>query len=758
MSDWIKSIGEEIACQDLSVELACEFRDCAIRYAEGVVHLLRAFRLPDGHEVIEFELETGRPQRRVYAINRQEAIGVVFRTDGQAPSVFALRGDFPDTPHQNMVPDEFPCCLCVDDRPWQDAKSTYTGSELLYRIRRWFDRAGVGQLHDLGQALDPYFGGALFNVVVPNSMFTGGAGLESETVALRPIEANSNVLMLKAATPENRRASQDLGAILFLNFTVSEADMERLRKAPVNFLGLCRVMESRGLNLSEELSTIIDQWADDTDGDSAFRLNARLGFLIQMPVIHPATKEVHTGKPVGFLCGSTVGEVGIALGRLFKDVSNTGQRSGYTKNITPGGADEAQLEGIEVGMVAVHQEFDETTAASLAGRDSADRRRITMVGAGAVGSMVAEALCREGRFRWTIIDHDLLLPHNLERHTLNQYDVGCLKSKSVADRLNAIRHDAAATAIDANVLMQHGEKDLVNEALCAADIILDASASTVVARSLCDRTAAGRRASVFFNPAGDTAVLMIEDSERKLDLRHIEAQYYRETLNHTQLREHLSQSVEHIPYAGSCRAVTNRMPYTRASLLSSLLAGGLSDGLDKEEASLAVWSVGKNYTVDAFTVPLKEPQCKEIGDWEVCIDPELESKILVMREERLGNETGGVLLGVVDRIAKRIDLVEAWPEPEDSTGKPSEFKRGIKRLIPDIKKACEATLDQIRYVGEWHSHPDGCTTNPSGTDLNQIMWLTDELAMDGCPSLMIIAGDEGLTFLIGKCMKEGEMS
>lgn len=121
-----------------------------------------------------------------------------------------------------------------------------------------------------------------------------------------------------------------------------------------------------------------------------------------------------------------------------------------------------------------------------------------------------------------------------------------------------------------------------------------------------------------------------------------------------------------------------------------------------------------------------------------------------MREDRLNNETGGILLGVIDRIANRIDLVEAWAQPEDSVGKPSEFRRGIKRLIPDIKQACEATLDQIRYVGEWHSHPRGCKTDPSQIDLAQIIWLTDELAVDGCPSLMIIAGDEGLTFLVGK--------
>jgi hypothetical protein len=404
-------------------------------------------------------------------------------------------------------------------------------------------------------------------------------------------------------------------------------------------------------------------------------------------------------------------------------------------------------------MVAVYQEFDQEMATNLAGRDSVDTRRIVMVGAGAVGSMVSEALYREGRFSWTIMDHDVLLPHNLERHTLEKSDIGRFKSKAVLERLNAIRFDPASVTLEADVLNEGELEGEVQTALQSADVILDASASTAVARSLCDRSADGRRASVFFNPAGDTAVLMIEDSERKSDLRHIEAQYYRETLNRPELYKHLSQSVDQIPYSGSCRAVTNRMPYSRASLLSSLLAAGLSEGLDQQEATLSIWSVKDTGSVDAITFQANEPTCHEIGSWKVCIDQELESKILAIREERLGNETGGILLGVIDRIAQRIDLVEAWAQPEDSVGKPTEFRRGIKRLIPDIKQACGATLDQIRYVGEWHSHPRGCKTNPSQTDLAQIIWLTDELAVDGCPSLMIIAGDEGLSFFLGKLHK-----
>ncbi len=50
---------------------------------------------------------------------------------------------------------------------------------------------------------------------------------------------------------------------------------------------------------------------------------------------------------------------------------------------------------------------------------------------------------------------------------------------------------------------------------------------------------------------------------------------------------------------------------------------------------------------------------------------------------------------------------------------------------------------QIRYVGEWHSHPRRASALPSSTDLRQVAWLRHELAGEGLPALMAIAADNG---------------
>jgi len=80
-------------------------------------------------------------------------------------------------------------------------------------------------------------------------------------------------------------------------------------------------------------------------------------------------------------------------------------------------------------------------------------------------------------------------------------------------------------------------------------------------------------------------------------------------------------------------------------------------------------------------------------------------------------ETGGVLLGIIDIAARRIDLVDAWSAPAGSKGSQTKFERGIGGLKDDVMQAIAATLDQVRYVGEWHSHPKGASTAPSRTDI-----------------------------------------
>ena len=87
-------------------------------------------------------------------------------------------------------------------------------------------------------------------------------------------------------------------------------------------------------------------------------------------------------------------------------------------------------------VARAHVEFDRSRAAQLAGRQLGKAKTVVLVGAGAIGSLAAEALVREGvGERWTVIDKDFLLPHNQARHSLTTVSMGWPKAPQLATRL-----------------------------------------------------------------------------------------------------------------------------------------------------------------------------------------------------------------------------------------------------------------------------------------------------------------------------------
>lgn len=64
--------------------------------------------------------------------------------------------------------------------------------------------------------------------------------------------------------------------------------------------------------------------------------------------------------------------------------------------------------------------------------------RVLLLGAGAIGSAVAELLVRGGVRRVSIVDADRVAGGNLLRHTLDLEDVGAIKAAALAERLNRL--------------------------------------------------------------------------------------------------------------------------------------------------------------------------------------------------------------------------------------------------------------------------------------------------------------------------------
>ena len=79
-----------------------------------------------------------------------------------------------------------------------------------------------------------------------------------------------------------------------------------------------------------------------------------------------------------------------------------GSKVGYIKMVGKAKIKHEAVDSIAVESAEVHLEFERSLATKLAGRSDSDTRNAVLVGAGAIGSHLANCLAREGRFNWTI--------------------------------------------------------------------------------------------------------------------------------------------------------------------------------------------------------------------------------------------------------------------------------------------------------------------------------------------------------------------
>jgi len=122
-------------------------------------------------------------------------------------------------------------------------------------------------------------------------------------------------------------------------------------------------------------------------------------------------------------------------------------------------------------------------------------KRVAIVGAGSVGSKVAEILIRSGIRRLTLIDGDIMLPGNLERHVLDWRGVGFRKVSALKRRLLAIVPGAEIEEVADNLNWQRSARthSWQVDKLAKCDVILDATGDVPTALFLGAVAAANKR-------------------------------------------------------------------------------------------------------------------------------------------------------------------------------------------------------------------------------------------------------------------------
>lgn len=731
---WWLAFGQPVAPDAVTPDAAQAVVAYVLSGSAPAVTLVGTRQTDDGAlAALHLDIEVERPQDLAVPVRSVEAVALVFGTSGEQPAVLALRPDFPETMHQNWTPDDMPRALCVDDRPWAEAQLTFTPADTVRRIQLWLAKAARGELHDTAQPLEPLFFHNPATIILPAAALTQASN-PAELVG--HIRSEHATIIVTEVIRQGRNKNDPTFVVVPLR--AAPQGMRRLQRAPQTLDALAQQLHESGIDLVAELRERVIEWAG-VDSAAVRRLQTRIALVIAFPVAGHDGRQADDLR--AFITHDTAGDVGIALGVLARNESNVGSGGGYVRMV--GMTTDTVIPNLAIEPADVHLDFDRAAGAMISRQTQPDTRRCVLIGAGSLGSQLAINLAREGRFEWTIIDDDHLMPHNLARHALYPIDVGRPKVVGLAHRIQALLDDPV-TFLEADFL--HPPIELaakLDEAIANANVIIDASASVAVSRRLADLPRPGaRRLSVFFNPAGTAVILLAEGRDCALTLHDLEAQYHSLLQTNPALAHHL-QAEGGVRYSGSCRAATNRIPASRAAQMSAIASQAIVDALSGDDAAVRVWTLADDHSVSLTAAPALPVQKIALGSWTVTYDEGLAGQVAALRTERLPHETGGVLLGITDTGRRSVHIVTALPAPRDSSGNITAFERGVSGLAAAVKEATERSLHQIRYVGEWHSHPRGSSTRPSSTDIRQLCWLTDELESEGVPALMVIAGDYG---------------
>lgn len=483
----------------------------------------------------------------------------------------------------------------------------------------------------------------------------------------------------------------------------------------------------------------LDNLLDETTFD-AFELRAKI-----KPILNEEDPMILL---IGFPIPETIGGEPVLVRWQpieileFEDPSDVGHRP------TPTG--QRRAERITKGRKQIRWlDADNWAHEQLARRGHLDKwllnRNVLLIGAGALGSTVAECLVRAGCQQITIIDDESCEIGNLARHTLSLDDVGRNKASAVASRLQRLSPNVRAVDVDTAFPPSGEMPDVIDE----AEVVIDCTASRAVRQALDDErwdhpvvfcsAAMGRRANRLFCFTAYTHSFPYSS--------------YDESFEPWRLQEQIEwdDDEDAVPERVGCWHPASVIRMDRVMTWAGIVIRLLDQ---KSDLSLGETEFTVLETTSSSDLPLIAEATPPFQDAVVWEAPGSEATVEVPIATRRAmherctqdhpDETGGILAGT-DRGDMTALVTNATDPPRDSIQERTRFLRGTEEVDEWLKEARDRF--GIGYLGEWHYHSEGA---PEISELDR--QAMREIASDDdydCPHpiLFIIGQDETGQFI-----------
>lgn len=685
----------------------------------------------------------GLPSRNKVGILPRERLALVVPHDPtHLVDVLAMREGFPVLIHQNDGRRAGAPSLCLYNEPPEAVLRTWTPQLFIRRIQWWLTESAKQTIHLAEQPVEQLFFKSKYELVLPVNL---SALVQRPDVRLgvfygdtRPDEGQTFFLRSLA---DGQQGREKTASVVFCSLPrVVNGPIER---DPQTLGELADILRGRGLDLIPALADVLTQIVDDA-GMPTGQDEGLVVLLLTIPIA-----RVDGGEPERFIYRAFLlvdgrGQLGVAIGALQI------QNNRYFRMVLvgiPNQPPNEQWRGRGVFAMDVLRMNDASASRMQSNLDSPGPIGV-LVGAGTLGSAMANLWGRSGWGDWTVIDNDHIKPHNLVRHAAYAEHIGVSKPIVIA----ALHQDATGGQTRITSLVADALKlDVggVGAALRDAQVVIDASADLEFPRLASTKDGIGRCISTFISPSGNDAVLMVEDAARTIRLRTLEAQYYREIIRQDWGRTHLESNLARYWTGRGCRDISVALPYSRVLTHASTLAEQVIAALPREQASLRIWQrIPETASVSFVEIEAKAEICVQLGEFTVYYDVGLCEHLNALRDAALPSETGGVLLGYFDFNTRAVVIADALSAPPDSFGSQVAFERGVVGLEAVVNEAKRRTADIVGYLGEWHSHPPGYPADPSRDDLEQLLGITLQMQEDGLPALQLIVGADGIRVLM----------
>jgi integrative and conjugative element protein (TIGR02256 family) len=685
-------------------------------------------------ETIIINLNIERPQKPKIDIRRIEPIAIIFYVDDiSAPKVYMLRNDFPLTSHQNIQPEKHPKSLCLTELPYNIEKLTWTPSYFINQIQFWLKKTAIAQLHNEDQALEPFIFSSSYNLIVPKNF-----DIKEPLINIYKQEDGNNLTLFLHPEKNGKKAE-----FITIGLKLPKTEHGIIRYIPLNLSDLASLLSEVNFDLNNELQQIFKSLI--LDETHVNLLDKKIVFFFSVPLTRSLSSDVEKTDYFAFLTSKTLKDIGIIYGILEEIKDSSFKSAGLIigKKLDIGDTKKIGLMQLKIRF------FLDSNLAALCNNVPFYNENIVAIGLGSLGSQIINNLIRSGFGKWKLIDEDIFLPHNAARHILSSLCSGYSKINVCRNYFNnTIDEILVDEALCIDILNPNqNEKDKLLNIMKDQKFIFDFSASIAVSRYLANNDIFTRTLSAYLTPDGKNLIIATEDEKREFRLDWLEMLHYREVINKPELSNSLNTASYH-RYGNSCRDISVQLPQDDFSIWSGFASKRIREIVFNNNASLDIF-YRSDYDIRQIKVDIHDIKKFKISFWEIIFDDYLVNKMYEFREKSLPNETGGVLLGSFDNEHEKCYIIDFISSPSDSEELPLSFIRGYDELQNKVKSIEEKTLGQVKYIGEWHSHPNNCSVIPSLADSNTFDWLKSIMDHDSLPSIMMIIGENKVCCIIG---------